>query len=196
MPPGRRIVGTGSVVSTTVDSRPMPQLPPSSMPAILPCISSSTSCAFVGLGRPEILADGAAIGQPQARIKSCANLFDGKRTATVSKPALTASGTMDDLLTINVSGPGQKCSISFWALAFKPVVSGAIASFCAICKISGLSFGRPLAAKILATAVGFSPSAPRPYTVSVGKETTSPALISAAACSIASLFSEFFCNFQ
>ena len=67
-PPGRQIVGTGLVVSTTVDSRPTPQLPPSKMPATLPCISSSTSWALVGLGRPLRLAGGAAMGQPQANI--------------------------------------------------------------------------------------------------------------------------------
>ena len=174
----------------------MPQLPPSSTAATLPCMSSSTSCALVGLGRPEILADGAAMGQAQARIKSWANLLDGKRTATVSNPALTASGTTLLLLTTSVNGPGQKASISFLALAFKPVVSCSISFLSAMCNISGLSLGRPLAAKILATAVLFRPSAPRPYTVSVGKATTSPAQISFAACCSTSLLSQFFCNFQ
>jgi hypothetical protein len=43
------------------------------------------------------------------------------------------------------------------------------------CTISGWSAGRPLAAKILATASALLASAPRPYTVSVGKATRSPA---------------------
>ncbi len=88
--------------------------------------------------------------------------IDGQRIATVGSPALTASGTISDLLTINVSGPGQKCSISFSALAFKPVVSFKAPALSATCKINGLSLGRPLALKIFATASGFNPLAPKP----------------------------------
>ena len=51
-----------------------------------------------------------------------------------------------------VSGPGQNDCINARALAVSPLVSGKISSTLAICKIKGLSTGRPLAAKILATA--------------------------------------------
>ena len=47
--------------------------------------------------------------------------------------------------------------------------------------ISGCPVGRPLSAKILATASSLSARAPSPYTVSVGNATSSPAAISAAA---------------
>src|ERR1700693_2222592 len=47
--------------------------------------------------------------------------------------------------------------------------------------MSGLSEGRPFAAKILPTAAAFSAVPPSPYKVSVGNATSSPARISAAA---------------
>src|SRR5438128_839320 len=50
----------------------------------------------------------------------------------------------------------------------------------------GFCAGRPLAAKILATAPASSALAPRPYTVSVGNATRPPALRSCAARAIAS----------
>jgi len=49
--------------------------------------------------------------------------------------------------------------------------------------INGLSAGRPLIEYTLATAVGSSEDAPRPYTVSVGKATVRDALKWAAAVS-------------
>ena len=172
-------------MSTTVDSTPMPQLPPSRIPATLPVISSATSCALVGLGLPDTLALGAAMGQPAARMRAAATGWDGIRTATVSSPAVTMSGTSSDRGTTMVRGPGQNVSIRARALAFNPLVKGYICSVSAICRISGLSAGRPLAANIFATAGPFSPSAPRPYTVSVGKATTSPAAIRPAASAMA-----------
>ena len=174
----------------------MPQLPPSRIAATLPCISSQTSWALVGLGLPLILAEGAATGQPQALINCCANLLLGKRTATVGKPALTASGTISDLLITKVKGPGQKACINALAFSFKPVVKGSTSLTSAMCKIKGLSLGLPLAAKIFATASLFKPLAPKPYTVSVGKATTSPAWIKAAALTITSWSCSLFCNFQ
>ena len=51
-------------------------------------------------------------------------------------------------------------------------------------RISGLSWGRPLAWKMRWTAMGFSPLAPRPYTVSVGMPTRPPARMISAARSI------------
>ena len=117
---------------------------------------------MVGLGLPLIFAEGAATGQPQALINSCAYLLAGKRTATVASPALTASGTISDLSTTKVKGPGQKASIKALAFSFKPAVKGSISFTSAMCKIKGLSLGLPLAAKILATASLFKPLAPKP----------------------------------
>ena len=87
-----------------------------------------------------------------------------------------------------------------WTLAFlggmaagalsgkSPDMSGAISSSALMWTISGLSAGRPFAANILSTALPSSAFAPSPYTVSVGKPTTSPARISSAAHSIARSF--------
>ena len=78
------------------------------MPSIFPSMSSSMSARQVGLGRPEVLPDGAATGVPaasrMARVTGCA----GQRMPTVSSPAVTASGTMSRRFKIMVSGPGQK----------------------------------------------------------------------------------------
>ena len=102
------------------------------------------------------------MGRPVAAINPAATGCEGIRTPTVARPALTSSGISCDLSTIKVSGPGQKASINALALAVSPLVSGRISSLLAICKIKGLSAGRPFAAKIFATAAPFSPSAPRP----------------------------------
>ena len=63
-PPGRKILGNSPVMSTTVDSNPTSQGPPSSTMSMRPSMSSSTCSARVGLGRPERLALGAATGTP------------------------------------------------------------------------------------------------------------------------------------
>ena len=49
-------------------STPTAQGPPSTIPSILPSISSSMCWAVVGLGRPEVLPLGAATGTPDARM--------------------------------------------------------------------------------------------------------------------------------
>ena len=72
-----------------------------------PRMSSYTWAAVVGLGRPERLALGAAMGLRAASISALAAGWAGKRTATVSRPAVTASGTASDLGKISVIGPGQ-----------------------------------------------------------------------------------------
>ena len=162
IPPGRKITGTSPVVSTMVDSTPTVHAPPSIIPAMRPCISASTVSASVGLGLPDKFAEGAATGVPARRISCAATGCDGIRTATVSSPALTSSGTILLLATITVSGPGQNFSIKSCACFVNPVVNFKISSLSAMCKISGLSFGRPLASKILRTASPLRPSAPSP----------------------------------
>ena len=86
------------------------------------------------------------MGRPARWISSRATLLLGNRTATVSCPAVTTSGMMEDLGTIRVMGPGQKAAISFFAMGERPLVSGSISSISLMCRVSGLSAGRPLAA--------------------------------------------------
>ena len=66
---------------------------------------------------PDGLADGAARGTPAVRISSRATGWLGMRTATVSRPAVTMSGTVSFFRKIRVSGPGQKRLIRGRALA-------------------------------------------------------------------------------
>ena len=83
--------------------------------------------------------------------------------ATVSSPAVTFAGTRADFGKIIVSGPGQKASIIRRARSDgSPSISGRSCSGLQMCKISGLSPGRPFASKIRATAEASSPFAPRP----------------------------------
>ena len=106
-PPGRSTVGGSVVVSTTVDSSPTSVSSDTMMAETRPIISSITCSLFVGLGRPEILALGAAMGTPADLMSPRAMRLEGKRTATVSSPAVTTSGTPLLLCMISVKGPGQ-----------------------------------------------------------------------------------------
>ena len=114
--PGRSMVGR-PIRLTTVDSRPYLHGPPSIIKSTLPSMSCRTCSAVVGLGLPLRFALGAAMGTPAAFISARAVLFSGMRTATVSSPAVTSSGTMELLLNIMVSGPGQNVSASIRALS-------------------------------------------------------------------------------
>ena len=77
-------------------------------------MSSITSAAVVQLGRPEVLALGAATGTPASRMMDSVTWWSGHRTPTVSSPAVVASGTMGFRFRIMVRGPGQNC----WASAY------------------------------------------------------------------------------
>src|SRR5699024_3205160 len=88
-PPGLRIIGISCVQSITVDSTPTPVGPPSIIPAIFPFKSAHTWSAVVGLGFPDKLALGAAIGILQFPNKCCATGWSGIRTAIVESPAVT-----------------------------------------------------------------------------------------------------------
>ena len=93
----------------------------------------------------QVLALGAATGHPAARMRACATGWEGNRTATVSSPPVTDKGTAGVLGNTSVKGPGQKATISFWAAGgISAAIWGNISSP-AMCKISGLSEGRPLA---------------------------------------------------
>lgn len=161
--------------STTVDSNPTCAGPPCRMHGIRPSISSATAAQVVGLGRPERLADGAATGTAQARRKAWATGCAGHRTPTVSKPAVTSSGTEGCRGTITVKGPGQKRSIRRRATAGTRRATRPTIAASATWTINGLSAGRPFARKIARTARASNAFAPRPYTVSVGNATTPPA---------------------
>ena len=99
-------------MSTTVDSTPTAQGPPSTTAGILPRISSSVSRAVVGEGLPEVLAEGAASGQPDSRMISLAMGWEGIRMPTVSSPAEVTAGIRSDFSITMVSGPGQNRSAS------------------------------------------------------------------------------------
>ena len=185
IPPGRSSRGRAPHSDTTVDSTPTEHGPPSTTAAILPCKSSMTCCAVVVDGLPEVLADGAASGTPAARIIACAIGCTGKRIPTVFNPPDVTIGILSCLGRMMVSGPGQNASASFCASGGNSVAISRTMERSAMCTMSGLSCGRPFASKIRLTACGLSASAARPYTVSVGMPTTSPARSSAPASSIA-----------
>ena len=151
--------------------------------SIRPSRSSATWDALVGLGRPDALALGAATYTPDCRISSCAIGWDGIRTATVSKPPVVSSGTSGCLSKISVIGPGQNVRARVIAFSLICEATRGRLSISAICTISGLSDGLPLAPYIFLEESGFSASPPRPYTVSVGNATSPPCCkISQASC--------------
>ena len=184
MRPGRSTRGTSPVTSTTVDSTPTSHGPPSTMAAMRPSKSWATCAAVVGLGLPDRLADGAASGQPLSLMMRRATGCTGNRTARVGSPPDTFAATASDRGKMRVSGPGQNASASFSAIGDTRVTRGYNCSRSPICTISGLSCGRPLAAKIAATASAFRASAARPYTVSVGMATGNPCRSNSAAVRI------------
>src|SRR5699024_4587993 len=93
--------------SSTVDSNPTPVVPPSIIISILPERSALTWSAAVGLGFPEVFAEGAAIVVLLLLISSKAIGWSGILIATVSKPPDITSGTISLFLNIIVKGPGQ-----------------------------------------------------------------------------------------
>ena len=100
----------------------------------------------------------------------------GRGSAAVSSPALASNDNPLSArrFSTRLSAPGQKraamrrARASNWAKALASARPGTST-------ISGLKRGRPLAAKIAATARSLLASAPSPYTVSVGNATSSPA---------------------
>ena len=181
--PGRNIVGLSPVMSTIVDSIPIPTAPPSMIISILPSISCCTCCAVVGDGRPDRLALGAAIYTPESFMSLMATGCDGILMATVSSPPVVVCGTTSFLLSMMVSGPGQNASMSFFVSSLTVSASSYTLDVSAIWTMSGLSDGRPFAAYIRCDASGFSAFPPRPYTVSVGNATRPPLLSISASCS-------------
>ena len=68
--------------------------------------------AVVGLGRPDVLPLGAAMGTPAASMMASVTGWFGQRTPTVSSPPVVRRGTISRRGRIMVSGPGQKFSAS------------------------------------------------------------------------------------
>ncbi len=158
-----------------VDSTPTAHAPPSRISGILSPSPCATCSAVVGLTVPEMLALGAATGRPNAASIFRASGWTGKRTPTVSSPALTKCeiGLSDVFFITIVSGPGQNFSASFFA-AGDISANRSTQETSAMWAIRGLNCGRPFVSKIDATAISFAASAPNPYTVSVGKATSRP----------------------
>ena len=131
------------------------------------------------------LALGAAMGTPAARINSSARGWAGMRRPTVGNPAVTMSGIQRPLgddqrqrVRASNGAPGYRRPWTTRRPGRSP------SRWNRHGRSAGLVRGRPLAAKMRATASGSSALAPRPYTVSVGKATRRPARINAAARSI------------
>ena len=68
-PPGRSSRGFSPARETTVDSTPIGQGPASTIQSILPSRSSLTCCAVVGLGRPDVFAEGKTAASPGMKYK-------------------------------------------------------------------------------------------------------------------------------
>ena len=113
--PGLNTSGMLTLTSIMVDSKPTLESSEAISISIRPFISLYTCSALVGLGLPERLALGAAIGVLQSRINSLASSSSGIRTATVSSPAVVSKGMPSFFLRIKVMGPGQNLSISLLA---------------------------------------------------------------------------------
>jgi len=97
------------------------------------------------------------------------------------KPPVTGLFKLSFAFKISVSGPGQKASASVIAALFTFFAQWCTCDSSGICTINGWFVGRPFAANIFATASLLLASAARPYTVSVGKATHSPAFNNATA---------------
>ena len=180
--PGRNRTGRSPASESTVDSMPTRVGPPSRIRSTASPKPRRTCSAVVGESRVNRLALGAAMGTPAARISASASGCEGMRRPTVGSPAVAISGTAPDFGTTSVSGPGQCRRASAPAASGHSRASERAMPIESTCTIIGLVAGRPLAAKILATAPASSALAPSPYTVSVGKATNFPARISSAAC--------------
>ena len=80
-------------------------------------MSSSMSEADVGLGRPDVLPDGAAMGTSAWRMIESVTGWSGQRTPTLFSPPVVRSGTISFRGKIMVSGPGQNSPASRYALS-------------------------------------------------------------------------------
>ena len=107
------------------------------------------------------MARPAARRRPAAR--ACATGCAGTRSATVGRSAVTSGDSPAPARSgsTSVSGPGQNAAASASARSSN-TASRRAAATSGTCTISGLKRGRPLAAKIRATARSDRASPPRP----------------------------------
>ena len=187
-PPGRRITGGSAVTSSTVDSRPIGVGPPSSTRSIRPSRSASTCCALVGAGPGETIGAGRD-HRPHPLLRSVPGppVCAGSRTATVSRPMETLSGTSGCRFSTSVSGPGQKIAASRLARSGMSdrhcrqlLQIGNMGNQRVVC---GPSFGDIDFSSLPLRSGALAPS---PYTVSVGNATRPPSRSTAAASRTAS----------
>ena len=90
-------------------------------------------------------------------------------------PARTISGTSGAAVCTSVSGPGQKRAARVKAASGTSVHSRAMAAVPGTIRARGFTAGRPFTAYIFSTTAASRPLPHRPYTVSVGTATSSPA---------------------
>src|SRR6267142_2741730 len=114
--PGRNSRGGVAVNSTTADSIPTWDWPPSMMRGILFPRDFWTCEALVGESWLERLALGAARGKPHSLMTAWMKGWLGQRTPTVGPPAVTRSGISFDRGRTRVNGPGQNVRASFFAM--------------------------------------------------------------------------------
>eukprot|EP00962_Isochrysis_galbana_P052692 scaffold24174_cov127-Isochrysis_galbana.AAC.6 len=144
-----------------------------------------TCSGLVGETWPKRLALGAATGIPAAAMSCRARAWEGHRTPTAPVPAESRVGKSAAMGATIVSGPGQKSAASARKRSSASgdgiASSGSASTAVATWTMSGSVLGRPFTSKMRPSAVAFRASAPRPYTVSVGKATSSPPTSSSAA---------------
>ena len=131
--------------------------------AIFPVKSCMTCSAMVGLGFPEVFAEGPTIGTPALAISSSVTLLSGILNAAVSNPPVTVfERTPGCNFRISVNEPGQNAVINFITLSESGCAYFLTVSRLATCTINGLSLGRPFAAYTRLTASSLVASAPNP----------------------------------
>lgn len=142
--------------------------------------SLNTCAAVVGDTWLKRFADGAAIGTPDSSINSNANSWFGIQIPMKPEPEDNSNGINSAALHIIVRGPGQNLaanssktcfSFSFSLIRFKAALT--FYTWTIKGSVRGLSF----TVNMLKTAALSSAFAPSPYTVSVGKATSSPCFI-------------------
>ena len=181
--PSRRITGASPVTSTTVDSSPIGAGPPSRMMAT----RSAEVCLHVRRERRAHMAGAVGAGRRDRPIGGAQESLGEGMGGNPQRDGVEAGGRQIGHRAprlpwriTRVRAPGQNAAANCRPLSVRRP-SRKAASVSGTCTISGLKCGRPLAAKIAATARPFVASAPRPYTVSVGKATRAPSRKAAAA---------------
>ena len=148
---------------TIVDSSPTAHGPASSTSATASPSCSMTCSARVGLSRPERLAEGAASAPPKAAITSRAGPR-GARSAIVGSPA--SGKRMHRRVRRQRHDQRERPRPEFLRQPLRAIVetrrSARAMARSVTWQISGLKRGRPLAAKMRATASPFAASAARP----------------------------------